>query len=273
MLVGLAETLGDLTAALDEAGPPARRGRPGRCPPPPTRSSLKADVGGEAVPARSRSSRRRASAPASATCSSCPPTRPASPDALAAIARRRPDRARARLALHEHAGGARACPRSARPSPSARARVVQSRTSRTENETTGLTTAPTSSGSLLEHGVRVDVFAATIREHGLDGRAETDGAGTRASSRSRRRSPGRDGQRPRSATTGEGARRSAVVQAPPRARSIWRKTHGSTSRHQRIRSHRPVLHPGDPRPGRAGRSRARRGQRPVRRRRTRWRSC
>ncbi len=104
LIVGLAETLGDLTAALDEAG--RLVGAVGRVLPATVGPvSMTAQVGPDlvtgqvAVAAAGEHSRIH-------DVRLTPENPAACPDAIAAIARAGPDRARPRVALHQHRGGA-----------------------------------------------------------------------------------------------------------------------------------------------------------------------
>ena len=109
MLVGLAESLGDFTAALDEAG--RLLGAVGRVLPATTEPVvLKADVG-RREPSRARSRCRTARA-GSAASSSCPATRRHARRGRGDRPRR-PGRARAGLAVHRACCPSSACPSSA----------------------------------------------------------------------------------------------------------------------------------------------------------------
>ena len=156
VLVGLAETLGDFAAALDEAG--RLLGAVGRVLPATIEPVvLKADVDGR------RRSRARSRWPARAGPHPPGRARPGRraapcPDALAAIARGRPGRARAGSLYTSVLAGARACPSSGTRSRAAPGRVVQVANLRPQvAETAGLDGAD-HLRAVLDHGGRVDAF-------------------------------------------------------------------------------------------------------------------
>ena len=261
MIVGLAETLGDLTAALDEAG--RLLGAVGRVLP----ATLGPGVDDRAGRRRRRSAARSRSRAAGERdrirdVRLDPDDPPASPDALDAIARADQIVLAPGLALHEHRRGALRARDPRRDRRARRARVVQIANLAMENETDGPRRhrPPRARCASTAAGSTQFVYDP---EHGLGGRPG-DVSGARRRSRSPRPIAGPDGERARSATTGEGAFGSAVVAPSGSQRRHTMAVRVGINGFGRIgRSFtRAILARGEQAERRAGR-----GQRPLRRRR------
>ena len=272
VLVGLTETLGDFSAALDEAGPAPRRGRAG---------AARDDRAGRAEGRRRAASavegqvavaeQRRAHPPGRARAR----RRAAPAEAVAAIARRRPGRARAGIALHERArrccasadlrdavaaapgrGGAGGEP----AAPAARDRRARRRR------------PPAGGPGPRRPGRRASSTSGTAASP-----STTPRSGRSGSTRCRPTSRGPTGWR---TIRTDWRRRSRLCCSPPARRSTWlpSRDDGGTSMTVRVgingfgrigRSFtRALLARGERRRRRAGR-----GQRPDGRQRRRWRSC
>ena len=156
LIVGLAESLGDLNRALDEAG--RLLGAVGRVVPATVDAvTLEADIGGErgGRPGRGRvAGRRRGREPGAA---SCPPTPPATPDALEAIAHADQIVLAPGSLYTSVLGGAVRARDPGRGRPARRAGSCTSRNLRADDETAGLD-GTDQLRVLLDHGVRVDVL-------------------------------------------------------------------------------------------------------------------
>ena len=215
VLVGLAETLGDLAAR-------ARRGRPrcsapsaGCCPATVEPVVLKADVDGERGRGPGRG-RRTAARPRSAGSSSSRPTR-----------RRRPTRSRRSRAADQIVlapgslytsllAGARASPRSAAAVAAAPGRVVQVANLRPQMpETAGLDGTDHLAGRPRPRRAG-STRSCTTAAHGLAGRRDC-GPGARGRAGRRRRSPGPTGSRHDPAQIGDGALRLCCSPSPQRS--------------------------------------------------------
>ena len=155
VIVGLAESLGDLTLALDEAG--RLLGAAGRVVPATVDAvTLKADIEGEAVVgqvavesvARGAAVNHVAIVPADA---------PATPDALAAIVHGQTRSCWRPARCTRACSRCCACPRSAPRWPPRPGRVVHVGNLRADAETAGLD-GTDQLRALLEHGVRIDVL-------------------------------------------------------------------------------------------------------------------
>ena len=157
VIVGLAESLGDLDRALDEAGRLLGAVGPGRARPPSTRSRSRPTSAAKPWSGRSRSSRWRAGRAVRRVGHRARRRARRRPRRSTAIAARRPDRARPRLALHERARGAVRARHPGRGRRRRRGRVVHVANLRADAETAGLD-GTDQLRVLLDHGVRVDVL-------------------------------------------------------------------------------------------------------------------
>jgi uncharacterized cofD-like protein len=162
MIVGLAETLGDLSRALDEAG--RLLGAAGRVVPATTDAvTLKADIGGETVLGQVAVESAAGGAPVNRV-SIVPADAPATPQALEAIAQAN-QIVLAPGSLYTSVLGVLCVPDIRVAIAGASGRVVHVANLRADEETAGL------SGTdqlrvLLDHGVRVDVLLHDP-QHGL----------------------------------------------------------------------------------------------------------